>query len=64
MAVKGGTRTSEKDKIIAKIEAEISLRELTEQKEFSAGLRAAIALIDPVYYREKFLMAAVKPNTA
>jgi hypothetical protein len=55
-----GKRISEKEKIIAKIEAEISLREMTGQKEFSAGLKAAIALVDPEYYRAKYLKPATE----
>ena len=43
---------------IAKIEAEISLRKMTGQDQFVPGLEAAIAVVDPAYYREKYLNAA------
>lgn len=52
-------RVSERVKIIAQIEAEMSLREMVGSGEaFGPGLKAAIAIIDPVYFKNTYLTQA------
>jgi len=60
--------TSASQKIIARIEAEMSLREaMGISPDFILGLKSSIALIDPEYFKEKFLnpgVAAKVPGLA